>query len=537
MAIVLLVAGGAAFLPGALDRFVFPKLAVVAAGIAIASTVHPRGVLPRAALVMLAAAGVVLLLAALSGRDPSAALLGRAPRYEGLVALPVYVGALAAGARLLGPGRAPGAGRLLLDTLALAALAIGTLAVLEATGLRPLSSTASRPGSLLGNASDQGAWALLAAGPLAATSLRDPDTLHIAGLLGAAAALVTSGSRGALAGAVVLAIVLASLVRDRRRKLAVAATLALLAVAVFAVPAQRARVLESSPIAKHTANGRLMLWSETARLIADRPLLGTGPSGYEDAIPAYHSREYERQVGPANPPDSPHNWILQAGAAGGIPLALLALALAVLTLLRGVSATRQQPQPAERALALGMLASLTGYAIALLFYFTTAGSTPLAALYAGALLSAPAPARSRAISRMADLRSMAAATAYAALTVVLIFGALAELPLRTALVDITRGHVAAADNEFHSAENLRPWDPSIAQAATHAYAVLARDHVPGAASLGLPWASDELRAYPDTIQALQDAAILANAVGRSQKADRLLGRARQLEPNNPELRP
>ena len=112
--------------------------------------------------------------------------LGRPPRYEGAVALPVYLGAFVAGARLLGPRRAPGSTAWLLDGLAVAALAIGIEAALEAAGLRPLLSNVSRPGSLLGNASDQGAWALLALGPLAAVAIRLRGALHRAGAVGAA---------------------------------------------------------------------------------------------------------------------------------------------------------------------------------------------------------------------------------------------------------------------------------------------------------------------------------------------------------------
>jgi hypothetical protein len=51
VALVLLAVAGACILPGALDRFVFPKLAVVAAAVALAATVAPRGRLPGAARV------------------------------------------------------------------------------------------------------------------------------------------------------------------------------------------------------------------------------------------------------------------------------------------------------------------------------------------------------------------------------------------------------------------------------------------------------------------------------------------------------
>lgn len=533
-ALLLLAGAGAAFLPGALDRFVFPKLAIAAAGAMLALLAPARGRLPRELTVMLAVSAALLLVSALASTTPMQALIGRPPRYEGLVALPVYAGALVAGSRLLGLKSAPGATAWVLDVLSIAALAIGLEAVLEAAGLRPLISNVSRPGSLLGNASDQGAWAVLALGPLAAAAFEIRERLHIAGAIAAAAALATSGSRGALVGA--FAVAAAIVVCRRRRALAIALAvgIALTAAGVLALPASRSRVLQTSPLAKETVHGRELLWSETLSLVGDHPLLGVGPSGYVDAIPAYHDRRYERDVGPAEPPDSPHNWILQAASAGGPLLALLAIALAGLTFTYGWRATRPGEGAApegERVVLAGMFAGLAGYAVALLFGFTTAGTAPLAALYAGALLSIPASGGGPAWLRRP------VAVAYAALVVVLAAAAFAELPLRSALLEAAGGHLGPANHDFRLARDLRPWDPGIAQSATHAYAVLARHGLRGAASLGEPWASRELSAYPRSIQALEDAASIQSALGHSGRAEQLLRTARRLEPQNPDLRP
>jgi hypothetical protein len=56
-ALVLLAVGTAAILPGALNRFVFPKLAVVLAGIILAGWCTARGSLPRLLSALLALAG------------------------------------------------------------------------------------------------------------------------------------------------------------------------------------------------------------------------------------------------------------------------------------------------------------------------------------------------------------------------------------------------------------------------------------------------------------------------------------------------
>jgi O-antigen ligase len=530
-AILLLSVAGAAFLPGALDRFVFPKLALAAAGAGLALSVPARGALPRGVSRLLLVAGLILLAAALHGAAPVAQILGRPPRYEGLVGLPVYLGALASGARLLGPRRARGSVAWLLDGLAVAALAIGVEAALEAAGLRPLVGNVSRPGSLLGNASDQGAWAVLALGPLAAVAIRLRGALHRAGALGAAVALVTSGSRGALAGAVVLAVVLAAQQPGRRPRIAIAVGCVILALGVLALPTTRGRVLSTTQLAGQTVTGRKLLWSETLDLVRDDALLGVGPSGYVDAIPAYHDRRYEREIGPANPPDSPHNWLLQATAAGGPALAIIALILVGLVLRRGARARTEQPTAAESVAIGGMLAGLAGYSVALLFYFTAPGSTPLAALFAGALVAAPRPSRALQSRRLRGF----AVGAFALLTVVLVAGALAELPLRSALLQAASGNLAAADRDFHLARDLRPWDAGVAQTAAHAYAVLARGRETGAGRFGLPWALKELAVYPDSIQALQDGASLESAGGRPAAGSRLLRKARRLEPENPDL--
>lgn len=530
-AILLLAVAGAAFLPGALDRFVFPKLAIASAGVVLAVTVPARGRLPRAVWWLLLLAGAILLAAALIGAAPLAQVLGRPPRYEGLVALPVYLGALASGARLFGPSRPNGSTAWLLDGLSMAALAIGVEAALEAAGLRPLVSNVSRPGSLLGNASDQGAWAVLALGPLAAVAIRLRGWLHRAGAVGAAVALVTSGSRGALVGAVAVAVVLVALAPGHRPRIAIAVGCVILALGVLTLPTTRSRVLTATQVSRQTVTGRTILWGETVDLVRDNPLLGVGPSGYVDAIPAYHSSRYEAEVGPTNPPDSPHDWLLQAAAAGGVGLLLVALILAGLVMRRGAQAVREQRTAAEGVAIGGLLAGLAGYSVALLFYFSSSGTTPLAALFAGAVIATTPRPATRAVIW---LRTVAGA-AYVVLTVALAAGALAEVPLRSALLQAAAGNLAAADHDFHLARELRPWDAGIAQTATHAFAVLALHQDTRAGRLGIPWASRELAAYPDSIQALKDGAALDAAAGMPTTATRLLRTARRLEPHNPDL--
>ena len=264
--------------------------------------------------------------------------------------------------------------------------------------------------------------------------------------------------------------------------------------------------------------------------------LGVGPSGYLDAIPAYHDSRYERRVGPLNPPDSPHNWILQATIAGGVPLALLAIVLAGLTLQRGLRATRRQATGGEAAAVGGMLAGLVGYGTALLFHLTSPGTTPLAALLAGAQLAThplPAPADAGSLRRPMRLTARAALVT---LVIVLTGAAFAELPLRSAIDAAATGHFDTANHDFRAAQLLRPWDAEIDAMAAHAYATLASYGIAGAAEQGAPWAAKELAAHPDSVQALMDTAQLDLARNERAGARRLLLRALGLEPANAELR-
>jgi O-antigen ligase len=540
-ALALLAVSGCVFLPYALDRFVFPKLVLAAVGVLIATTVAARSRLPRLVVYILIAGSALLILAALSGATPLAQLLGRAPRYEGIIVFPVYLGALATGARLLGTNRAPGATAWFLKWLSFAALAICIEAVLESTGLRPLATDVARPGSLLGNASDEGAWAVLALGPLAAVALRVGGRVRIVGALAAAVIVVCSGSRGALLGVVALALVLIVLTPKPGLRMILMLGVVLIGIGVFALPETRHRVLGESPLATQTARGRALLWTETLHLISDEPLLGAGPSGYIDAIPRYHDREYERKIGPQDPPESPHDVILQAASAGGILLAALLIALAALTIQGGLRARAKQATGGEEAFVVGMLAGVIGYGVSLLFLFTTPGSTPLAALMAGALLSVALrpPKMSFTTNTVPVVITAAGRRAWqGALTIIVILlsaAAVAEIPLRSAISSAADDQFTSATDDFRLARDFRPWDSSVAATAAHAYAQLARDGIPTAAVAGEPWSREELQAYPNWIQALTDGAVIAMGNRRSAEARHLLSRAVLLDPHNPEL--
>src|SRR5690606_21216650 len=103
-------------------------------------------------------------------------------------------------------------------------------------------------------------------------------------------------------------------------------------------------------------------------------------------------------VDPGTTLDSPHNWVLQALSAGGLPLALLAVGLAVAAAIVGFSRWRSavafaKPDAREVHLA-GSGVALLALGVALLTHFTSPGTTLLAAVLLGSLLAVDrSPAR------------------------------------------------------------------------------------------------------------------------------------------------
>ncbi len=176
---------------------------------------------------------------------------------------------------------------------------------------------------------------------LALPALRGRDWPARIGLAAAALTTVLSGSRAAILGlAVVVLVFVAAAIRTPGRTRAAAAggaALLVLGVAAVAIPVARERLFSAD-----TVNGRWLLWDESLKLIAEHPWTGVGPNGFVDAITGFHTLEWAVRVGGTFPPDSPHSWLLQAAAAGGLPLLLAAAVLAFL-ILRGASDTHPQP--------------------------------------------------------------------------------------------------------------------------------------------------------------------------------------------------
>ncbi|WP_051274411.1 O-antigen ligase [Cellulomonas sp. URHD0024] len=482
IALAAVPASAVVLAPGGLFRFVLPKLAVLAVAVLAAALAPAAGRLHRWAAWLVGVGAAWLAVAALTGAAPLAQVLGRWPRYEGLVAVPLYVGALWAGARLLGPQVTGSSVRWLWAASALVAALLGTVSALEAAGLRPLGGDVSRPGALLGNASDQGVVGVLLVALLCVPAVRRRSPLLLLGLAGALVTVVSSASRGAVLG--VLTALLVCFVAQRPgsaswRSAAVIGPVAAAAVVVvgtLALPLSRARALGTSGLATETVTGRSDLWRSAVDLAADHPLLGAGPSGLVDALPAHRTQSWATTADPVSVVDSTHSWPVQALVAGGLPLLVSALALAAVVVVLGIRrlrAARAASTPEQSDLVIGALAAVVGYGVALSTHFTSAGTAGLAALLAGTLVAA-APSHRRFVAP-------AVAVVSGALTVALVVGTAAEYPLASAVRHASVGDVDAADDQFALAQRLRPWDLDIPLvAATTFFAGTQAGDVPSA---------------------------------------------------------
>ena len=516
---LLLVSGAVVMLPGALEPYVLPKATVAGVGAALVLWSGLRGRVPVGVVTVVAAALVTLTLAAALSEAPLAAVSGRYPRYEGALVIALYVASLVAGSRAGGdPDRNEWLAVVVLRVLALA----GVVGVAAMTW-QQLTGSGDRPFGLFGNASDAGAWAVLALGPLGSGFLSRRDVASGVGCVAVVGVVVLAGSRGALLGLVVVAAVLLLLQARGRTRLWVALALGVVIVTAVLVPGTGSRLTGTSPLADATVTGRRLLYADTVRLIGRHVLLGVGPSGFVDRIGSAHAAAWARQVGPANPPDSPHDVILQAAAAGGIVL-LAVLAVGVVVVCRAAVRSFRSGRP----LAVGVVAGLLGYGCALLFHFTSPVTTPTALFFLGWLVATSSTAA------VGDVGRRVTAVAVGLVAVVLAFAAVAEIPLRRSLEAMAAGDSATARAQLDTAARLRPWDHDIWLRGGHAATVAAQAGLidPGLAQSLL---SRALATAPHSTEVRKDLALALELGGQQATAAALLDTALRDDPFDVDL--
>jgi hypothetical protein len=535
-----------ALLPGAMDRWVLPKVAVAVIGAVIASIAPRTGRIPRAVGILLAVGALVLVICALVGATPLAQLLGRWPRYEGLVTLPAYFAALWTGARSVGAL----AGRARYETVyaatAVVSAAVAVISILEGVGLRPIPSDLARPGSLLGNASDQGVVGVICFGVLAAAALFRVGTegslfrrwYPAVGAALGAGTVVLSESRAALVALVVVAVfaivVVAIRVRKRRHLMIAVLGVGIVALVVLtlALPGVRNRVFSGGTFLGSFGPDRGSLWQETLRLVAAHPLFGVGPSGFIDALPAYTTPTWFTTTGLGVTTDSPHSVFLQAAVAGGIPLVLVSLAIVSFAVIRAIRAIRGPENDGHRELLLGSFLALAGFGIALLATFTAPATTILAAFLVGIVLSDPPGS---AVARQAFRWAPGVRTALMSLwAIAIVLTTAAEVPLEAATQDASHARLTASIDQFAVSRSLRPWDSDITLIEAQSLTADAARKVPGAIAPALHWALVAHNELPSSVLGSKALATAQELDGHLAAATRTAAELNAAAPNDPE---
>jgi len=550
----------AVYWPEALNRWVLPKDSVLGLAALVGVWVTPRGRLPRSVIVVLLCAVTVLTIAALTSALPLGAFLGRWPRYEGLVTGTAYLLALWLGARLLGPASTGNERRSFTLAIATLALVIGAVSVLESWGLRPIASNLSRPGSLLGNATDQGAIGTACALLLIIPVLRSRRTLWtprailiLVGLGFALATVFIAASRASLLammiGLTLIGVREIALRTTRKRAVGiVVGALGALALLALLSPTLGPRLLGTSEFGSSTIGDRILIWSESFRLALTHPLFGAGPSGFSDAIAAYHDAAWFNTVGQSITLDSPHNVIVQSLLAGGP--AVLALFIGGITLVIRASITKARSTAVanDKDFATSAGVALLAITIVLLTHLTSPGTVILGGFLAGALLSIRAAAASIAVPT--PLGSLSASThrrfpvsmhtgrllLTGAVLCWLIFVGIcltAETALSNGRLAAFAGDIPRATASFERAHALRPWDVDTSITAAESLTARLDKGDTTALQPALLWSTQALESAPHSLSAAKASITAHLASGDLRSAHNTLKRFVQLMPNQP----
>jgi O-antigen ligase len=186
------------------------------------------------------------------------------------------------------------------------------------------SFTIVRPPGTLGHADYFGAWLLIIAFlSLALERLEHNKWMKLAAwstTILAVFAIVLSGTRSAMLGLLIGAIVFLIAGRPRVRARAIGLSLAVLtafALFFFAPPGAKLRARLHWSLEDVRGGARLLLWRDSLRMAAHRPIQGFGPETFVTEFPRFESVELARAY-PDFYHESPHNIFLDPFTSRGV---------------------------------------------------------------------------------------------------------------------------------------------------------------------------------------------------------------------------
>ncbi len=504
----------------------------------------------------------VSVASTLLGVAPWMSLVGSPNRNNGLLALFLVVGSFILGASIAAD---PVVQRRVLRATFVTGGVVGALAVAERLGLDIASvgdaGEITRARSTWGSATFAAAYFVVVL-PLAVTHLRSRDPRwRAAGAVCSVtilAGLLATGTRGGWLAALVAAAVMApawlatrrpvggrtsgrgadrsDAPAGRRRPVLVAAGVVATIVAVVVA----ALTVVGPQLDRATGVGRLDLWSTTPSVVAERPILGSGPDTQRSVLPAGIDEDFERDHGSEALHDRAHSLLLDTLVTTGI-LGLVALVALLAVLARDVALNlRRELVPTAIA------AGLAGYLVTLLFAFGDPVIDPIPWMLAGLLWVATVPPGGDGSVPAPQPRARVAAAigfASVALVGVVVAGGemVAESRLDAALGTTPTGDLSSSLDGLDSAMSVAPARFDLRQAYSR---IVRRSLTEGPAITDDEAEADELLesafAHLDQAQSLagedpdilMDRAELFTASGRPDEALTRYERILELYPNS-----
>ena len=329
----------------------------------------------RSAVLLALFLGWLAVCAAL-GADPRYAWLGTPERHAGWLLWIICGGLFLCAVPL----------RAITDGLVVAGSVLAPVLLIDAGGHPIVASGTQRLTGTFGSAAYLAAACTLIA-PVALGVALDAELTRWRRVLGWVAAagglfgIVGSGTRGAWVAGIIIAFGCTwKWRRSRVTATVIAGAAIVIVVAALLTPVGR----RIGDIGDRDAGGgvsRLDEWRVAAAVIAEHPIVGSGPEGYRINFRDGVDAAYERAHGRDPQPDRAHNGLLDTAAVGGVPAAALLLALVVV-----VSITiRRRVAGLVNPSATGAAIGLAAYVLQQQFLFPLAELEPIVWMLAGAV--------------------------------------------------------------------------------------------------------------------------------------------------------